>query len=113
MRFRAPEVMSQDSCLVHLNAVGLVLHPRRHCPQVIATIEHWAVARCNELLRLAVQVAAYQLTPSRRWTPHNWLSVPISWSASMAMAHAAGVAAGMRVLHSGARGESGAAGLPA
>lgn len=43
-----------------INAVGLVLHPRRHCPHVIETIGRWAGARGIEILGLPEEVAGYQ-----------------------------------------------------
>ncbi|GAA4835638.1 NAD(+)/NADH kinase [Saccharopolyspora rosea] len=43
-----------------INAVGLVLHPRRHCPEVIGTIARWADARGSEVLGLSDEVTAYQ-----------------------------------------------------
>jgi NAD+ kinase len=43
-----------------INAVGLVLHPRRHCPRVIETIGSWADARGIEVLGLSEEIAAYR-----------------------------------------------------
>jgi NAD+ kinase len=43
-----------------IHAVGLVVHPRRHCPHVIDTIWGWAAARGIEVLGLAEEVSAYQ-----------------------------------------------------
>jgi NAD+ kinase len=43
-----------------INAVGLVLHPRRHCPEVIRTIIAWADARGIEVAGLPAEVSGYQ-----------------------------------------------------
>lgn len=43
-----------------INALGLVLHPDRHCPQIIETLSDWAVARDIEVCGLADEVAGYQ-----------------------------------------------------
>jgi NAD+ kinase len=42
-----------------VNAVGLVLHPGRHCPAVIETITTWARARDTAVLGLPAEVAHY------------------------------------------------------
>jgi NAD+ kinase len=42
-----------------INAVGLVLHPDRHCPALIETIAAWARARDTVVLGLPTEVARY------------------------------------------------------